>query len=74
MNFVDDIRHLDGIKANFSISEAEYLASTTTALSPAPHIIYSNVKDIVKHRSKSLKVFGTRQFQLNRKLEKLKKG
>src|SRR5919202_378216 len=31
MEFADEIRHLDGIKANFSVSETEYMAYTTTA-------------------------------------------
>ena len=29
MKFAYEIRHLDGIKANFSVSETEYLASAT---------------------------------------------
>jgi signal transduction histidine kinase len=31
IDFAFEIRHLDGIKANFSVSETEYLASTTLA-------------------------------------------
>jgi len=43
-----EIRHLDGIKANFSINETEYVASTTVEESqPIPQVIYSNIKDIV---------------------------
>ncbi len=29
MNYYAEIRHLEGIKANFSISESEYIASST---------------------------------------------
>lgn len=43
-----EIRHLDGIKANFSINETAYVASTTVEESqPILQIIYSNIKDIV---------------------------
>ena len=43
-----EIRHLDGIKANFSVSETDYMASTTLRESqPVPQVIYSNIKDIV---------------------------
>ena len=43
-----EIRHLDGIKANFSVSETDYIASTTLRESqPVPQVIYSNIKDIV---------------------------
>ncbi|HET6800125.1 MAG TPA: ATP-binding protein [Nitrososphaeraceae archaeon] len=47
-----EIRHLDEIKANFSVSETEYIA-TAAALreaQPVPQIIYSNVKDIVEQQ------------------------
>ena len=43
-----EIRHLDGIKANFSVSETDYIASTTLRESqPVPQVIHSNIKDIV---------------------------
>lgn len=29
MKFADEVRHLDGLKANFSVSETEYLASAS---------------------------------------------
>jgi two-component system, OmpR family, sensor histidine kinase VicK len=47
-----EIRHLDEIKANFSVSETGYIA-TAAALreaQPVPQIIYSNVKDIVEQQ------------------------
>ena len=51
IKFEYDIRHLDGIKANFSVSETEYVASTTLQEGqPVPQIIYSNVKDIVQQQ------------------------
>ncbi|MGC2426477.1 MAG: histidine kinase dimerization/phospho-acceptor domain-containing protein, partial [Nitrososphaeraceae archaeon] len=74
MNFVDDIRHLDGIKANFSISEAEYLASTTTILSPAPHIIYSNVKDIVKQQEYVFESFWNKAVPAEQKIREIEEG
>jgi two-component system sensor histidine kinase VicK len=74
MNFVDDIRHLDGIKANFSISEAEYLASTTTTLSPAPHIIYSNVKDIVKQQEYVFESFWNKAVPAEQKIREIEEG
>jgi hypothetical protein len=54
MEFVGEVRHLDGIKANFSISETEYLASITVipvkTVKQVSHIIHSNVKDIVEQQ------------------------
>ncbi len=51
MRIVDELRHLDGIKGNFYISDIEYLAPATMHAKgkPASQIIYSNVKEIVEH-------------------------
>jgi signal transduction histidine kinase len=50
LKFAKEIRHLDGIRANFSVSETEYMASATLQeeeQQPIPQVIYSNVKDLV---------------------------
>ena len=47
---VNEIRHLDGIKGNFMISESEYLALAVSFEKGkvATRIIYSNVKELVE--------------------------
>jgi len=50
LKFAKEIRHLDDIRANFSVSETEYMASATLQEEEQQHIpqvIYSNVKDLV---------------------------
>jgi two-component system sensor histidine kinase VicK len=49
---IAEIRHLDGIKGNFMVSEGEYLAPAALQeiSNVASQIIYSNVKEIVKHQ------------------------
>jgi two-component system sensor histidine kinase VicK len=49
---VSELRHLDGIKGNFYLSENEYLAPASfhEKGKPASQIIYSNVKEIVEHQ------------------------
>ena len=49
---VDELRHLDGIKGNFMISEGEYLAPLILFEKGkiAPQIIYSNVREIVEQQ------------------------
>ena len=46
------VRHLDGIKGNFMVSEEEYLAPTSAkeVTDVASQLIYSNVKEIVEHQ------------------------
>src|SRR5215471_1640376 len=52
MSIVDEVRHLDGIKGNFMISEIEYLAPATSHEKSglAALIIYSSVREIVEHQ------------------------
>ncbi len=54
MKIVDELRHLDGTKGNFMISESEYLAPITSdeKAQPATIIIFSNVLTIalVEHQ------------------------
>jgi two-component system, OmpR family, sensor histidine kinase VicK len=54
LKFAKEIRHLDGIRANFSVSETEYMASATLQeeeeQQPIPQVIYSNVKDLVEQQ------------------------
>src|ERR687884_97782 len=49
LSLVDDMRHLDGIKGNFMVSESEYLAPIILFDEGkiASQIIYSNQKEIV---------------------------
>ena len=49
---VDELRHMEGIKGNFYISETEYVAPTSLHVKgrPSTQMIYSNVKEIVDHQ------------------------
>jgi hypothetical protein len=52
MSLVDELRHLEGIKGNFYISETGYLAPATfhEAGEPAAQVIYSNAKELIEHQ------------------------
>jgi two-component system sensor histidine kinase VicK len=52
LTLVDELKHLDGIKGNFYISESGYLAPATfhEKAKPASQIIYSNVKELIGHQ------------------------
>ena len=52
LQIVNELRHLEGIKGNFYLSEGEYLSPATfhTKGKPASQIIYSNIKEIVEHQ------------------------
>ena len=71
-----EIRHLDDIKTNFSVSETEYLA-TAAALreaQPIPQIIYSNVKDIVEQQRYVFESFWNRAIPAETRINEIEKG
>ena len=48
---IGELRHLDGIKGNFAISEKEYIASATLQeASLLQQVIYSNVKEVLEQQ------------------------
>jgi two-component system, OmpR family, sensor histidine kinase VicK len=69
-----EIRHLDGIKANFSVSETDYIASTTLRESqPVPQVIYSNIKDIVIQQKYVFDSFWNMAIPAERKIREIEK-
>ena len=76
LKFGYEIRHLDDIKTNFSVSETEYLA-TAAALreaEPIPQIIYSNVKDIVEQQRYVFESFWNRATPAETRINEIEKG
>jgi signal transduction histidine kinase len=79
--FAYEIRHLDGIKANFSVSETEYLASATMAEGqtkeptiPIQQLIYSNVKDIVEQQKYVFESFWNKAIPAERRIREIEEG
>jgi two-component system, OmpR family, sensor histidine kinase VicK len=51
MSIVDELRHLDGIKGNFSVTEQEYVSAFSFhERGLSEWMIYSNFKQIVRHQ------------------------
>ena len=79
--FAYDIRHLDGIKANFSVSETEYLASAIMAegqtkepIIPIQQLIYSNVRDIVEQQRYVFESFWNKAIPAERRIREIEEG
>jgi two-component system, OmpR family, sensor histidine kinase VicK len=48
---IAEIRHLEGIRTNFSVSEGEYIGSVVLQnSSPVPQLIHSNAKAVVEQQ------------------------
>ncbi|HYT45690.1 MAG TPA: hypothetical protein VEP90_25415, partial [Methylomirabilota bacterium] len=76
MKIVDELRHLDGIKGNFMISEREYLAPTTSHEKgqPAPIIIFSNIKELVEHQQYVFDSFWNRAIPAELRIREIEEG
>jgi hypothetical protein len=76
MAIVDEVRHLDGIKGNFMVSEIEYLAPATsheeTKLSSL--IIYSSVREIVEHQQYVFETLWNKSMSAEKRIRELKQG
>jgi two-component system, OmpR family, sensor histidine kinase VicK len=74
---VDELRHIDGIKGNFYISETEYIAPATfhEKGKPASRIIYSNVSDIVEYQRQFVfDSFWSRAVPAEHKIKEIEEG
>ena len=73
---VYELRHLDGMKGNFYISESAYLAPATfhEKGKPASQIIYSNVKEIVEHQRYVFESFWNRAVPAKQRIREIEEG
>jgi two-component system sensor histidine kinase VicK len=76
LTMVDELRHLDGIKGNFYISETAYLAPATfhEKGKPAAQIIYSNVKEVVEHQRYVFDSFWSRAIAAEQRIKEIQEG
>jgi two-component system sensor histidine kinase VicK len=75
IEFSDELRHLDGIKANFSISETEYIATATLQeAKPVPQVIYSNVKDIIEQQKYVFETLWSKSIPAEQKIREIEEG
>ena len=76
MSIVDEVRHLDGIKGNFMVSEIEYLAPATSheETKPSSLIIYSSVREIVEHQQYVFETLWNKSISAEKRIRELKQG
>ena len=76
MEMTHELRHLEGIKGNFYISETEYLAPATLHEKgkPASQIIYSNVNEIIEHQKYVFDSFWNRAIPAEQRIKEIEEG
>ena len=72
---VDELRHLDGIKSNFVLSESEYIAIPFLEKSqPATQIIYSNINPIVQQMQCVFNTLWYKAIPVEQKIKEIEEG
>jgi two-component system sensor histidine kinase VicK len=73
---VDELRHLDGIKGNFMLSESEYLAPLILFRKGeiAPQIIYSNIKEVIEHQQYVFDTLWVKAVSAAKKIKEIEEG
>ena len=73
ISLVDELRHLNGIKGNFYVSEQEYAAPSTLHEEgkSSEMMIYSNVKEIVEHQQYIFDSFWNTSTSVERKIREI---
>jgi two-component system, OmpR family, sensor histidine kinase VicK len=76
ITIVDELRHLDGIKGNFMLSESEYLAPVALFEKGkiASQIIYSNVKEIVDQHQYIFDTLWDKALSAEQRIREIEEG
>ncbi len=70
-----ELRHLDGIKGNFALTEYEYVATVTLYdAQPIQDMIYSNAKQIVKHNECLFETLWDKSIPAEQKIKEIEEG
>ena len=73
---IADVRHLDGIKGNFMVSEMEYLAPAVTnnTSNIASQIIYSNLHEIVEQHQYIFETLWSKAIPCEQRIREIVEG
>ena len=76
MEIVHELRHLDGIKGNFMVSESEYIAPLILFEHEkiAPQAVYSNIKEVVEHEHYIFDNFWNKAISAQERIKEIEEG
>src|SRR5215212_274690 len=76
MSIVDELRHLEGIKGNFVLSESEYLAPLVLIErgKAASRIIHSNVKELVEQHEHMFDTLWSKTISAEDRIREIEQG
>jgi signal transduction histidine kinase len=70
-----EVRHIDGIKGNFGVTETEYIASAILQKEePATQIIYSNAREVIEQQRYIFRSFWSRAIPAKQRIKEIEEG
>jgi two-component system, OmpR family, sensor histidine kinase VicK len=75
-SYVNELRHLDGIRGNFYVSEMEYVspAATHEKGKPASHVVYSNVQEVVEQGQYLFETLWNKAVPAEQRIREIEEG
>ena len=78
MKMVDELRHLDGVRGNFAVSDTEYIVITAVlqqqAQQPVSQLIYSNIKGVVEAQQTVFDTLWNKAIPAEQKIKEIEEG
>jgi signal transduction histidine kinase len=76
IKIVGELRHLDGMKGNFMLSESEYLAPLILFRKGeiASQIIYSNIKEVIEHQQYVFDTLWNKSIAAEKRIKQIEEG
>ena len=75
---IAEVRHLDGVRGNFAVSDTEYIATTVTGVEShsitTPYAIYSNVKEDIKQQHYVFEILWNKAIPAEQKISEIEEG
>ncbi len=73
---ISELRHLDGIKGNFYVSEKEYVSPATKHQKgkPASHVVYSNVSEVVEQGQYLFETLWSKAISAEQRIREIEEG
>jgi sugar-specific transcriptional regulator TrmB len=75
MKIVYELRHLEGVKGNFSVSESDYIATAIQQEGrPIPQLIHSNAKAMIEEHQYFFETLWNKAIPAEKKIREMEKG
>ncbi|HYV52794.1 MAG TPA: histidine kinase dimerization/phospho-acceptor domain-containing protein, partial [Candidatus Eisenbacteria bacterium] len=75
---IAELKHLDGVRGNFVVSDTEYIATNPTAVESdsitIPYAIYSNVKKDIKQQDYVFEILWNKAIPAEQKIREIEEG